>query len=116
MTDLTIICADPINRYKSGFANNNMIRSGVQYSPELFSHKEQYEHKEQYDGSGSCVDSCKSAAAGTPLYEACRKGSIAACGTITDVNASSFFSDKCKYGELDVILNKWCKENPGTIN
>lgn len=116
MTDLTIICADPINRYKSGFTNNNMVRSGVRYTPELFSHKEQYEHKEHYDVSGTCVDSCNSAAVGTPLYEACRKGSIVACGAITDANASSCFSDKCKYGELDVILNKWCKENPGTIN
>ncbi len=109
MTDLTIICADPINRYKSGFTNNNMIRSGVRYSPELFS------HKEHYDGSGTCIDNCNSATVGTPLYESCRKGSIAACGTITDVNANSCFSDKCKYGELDVILNKWCDANKGSL-
>ncbi len=110
MSDLLVSCRDPANRYKNQFSNKNSIIPPAHYRFEGFS------HKEAYTPPNSCVDACNAAAVGTPLFESCRTGSIAACQTITSSNLDQCFSDKCKYAELDKTLNAWCTANPTDIN
>jgi hypothetical protein len=105
MSDLLVSCRDPANRYKNQFTS-----SPAHYRFEGFT------HKESYTPPNSCVDACNAATVGTPLFESCRTGSIAACKTISSTNLDQCFSDKCKYAELDTVLNAWCTANPNDVN
>ncbi len=108
MSDLLTVCSDPKTRYKNTFSNKHPIQP--HYNMDSFT------HREAYTPSESCVDSCKTAQVGTALFETCRTGSLAACSSITTDNIDQCFSDKCKYSELDSILNSWCSSNPNNVN
>jgi len=110
MSDLLVTCTDPINRYKSAFTNKKNTHSSITHNFEGFT------HKETYNGTDTCINVCNTATVGTPLFESCRTGSIAYCNEITDTNLDQCFSDKCKYSELDSILNAWCDNNKSDIN
>ncbi len=110
MTDLLAVCADPVQRYKSPFVGNRLVRSGGDYRSDGFT------HKERYSGTGTCIDACNASSPGTVMFETCRSGSLAACATITDTNMDQCFSDKCKYSELDAILQSWCDGNKTSVS
>ncbi len=109
MTDLLVTCTDPKNRYKSAFSNKRIIR------PNAFPIIEGFSHKECYSSTDSCVDVCNTAQPGTSIFETCRTGSLAFCNTLTNTNIDQCFADKCKYAELDTILNTWCNNNPNNV-
>ncbi len=105
-----INCSLPTKRYaKSTFKNRSIIPSS-RMNHERFDHM-----RENYSGSISCLDVCATAAQGTPMYDACKAGSIAYCSTGNNVASDLCVNDAVKYPEINNILTKWCTTSSAAV-
>lgn len=98
-------CSNRAVRYKSGMTvSPNYDRIMFESFSHLPDKKENYE--------ASCVDACKDAVLGTPMYDSCKKGTIDYCLHKNNIISPECIEGGAKFVELEDRVSQWCNENP----